>query len=234
MNTATVRQPQIRYTYLAGNGLTIAGSVEQNESQILPATGGPILSDNFSAINNLPDLVGAVTLSQAWGDIGLHGAVHRNEIRTTTGISQKNTGFAVSAAGHLNTVGKDALRGGVTYIDGASTYISFASPSVIVNAAGDSEKQKAWAAWVGYTHFWASNLRSTVHGGYVHFDKPGNADAAQLPSLEKRWWAGHVNLIWSPVPQMDTGIEWVHWDRKVQSGAKGNDDRVDLQVKFYF
>jgi hypothetical protein len=185
----------------------------------------------------VPDLVGAAILSQPWGNIGLHAALHRNEIRTNAAggsLNQHKTGFAVSVAGHLNTFGKDALRGGVTYVDGASNYISFSSPSVVVNAAGDVETQKAWGIWGGYTHYWASNLRSTVHGGYVHFDKPGNADANQLASLEKRWWAAHVNLIWSPVPQMDTGIEWMHWNRKIQSGAKGNDDRVDLQVKFYF
>ena len=60
---------------------------------------------------------------------------------------------------------------------------------------------------------------------------PKTFDPAQI---EKRWYAGHVNLIWSPVPQTDFGVEYVYWNREVQSGAKGTDQRVDVQLKFYF
>jgi len=245
MNTATVRQPQIRYTYLAGNGLSVAGSVEQNESQLGTGSAAATslaghLTDNTTGggYSNWPDLVGSVNWSQPWGNLGAHAAVHQNELRSTTTTSHTETGYAFSVTGHLNTIGKDALRAGVTYIDGASNYISFASPSVIENTTtGEFSTQKAWGGWGGYTHFWAANLRSTVHGGYVHFDKPSAASGlstAALAGIEKRWWAGHVNLIWSPVPQTDFGIEYVYWNREVQSGAKGTDQRVDLQLKFYF
>ena len=44
----------------------------------------------------------------------------------------------------------------------------------------------------------------------------------------------HVNLIWSPVPKMDFGIEYMHANREVESGADGDLDRIQFSAKYAY
>src|SRR6185437_12156578 len=69
LNTANIRQPQVRYTYLAGNGLSLSASVEYNE-------GGTV---------NLPSFNTGVAWDQPWGHLMSRVGVARNEVRNTSG-----------------------------------------------------------------------------------------------------------------------------------------------------
>jgi hypothetical protein len=100
VQTANVRQPQLRYTYLAGNGITLSASVEYQESGTL-YLGGPgntqgpaamtsasvnsVTSDNtdIGGVVNLPSFNTGVAWDQPWGHIMSRVGVSRNEIRNT-------------------------------------------------------------------------------------------------------------------------------------------------------
>jgi hypothetical protein len=42
------------------------------------------------------------------------------------------------------------------------------------------------------------------------------------------------NVFWSPVRNVDLGIELRHGERKLVSGAKGSLDRVEFAAKYSF
>ncbi|NNK33905.1 MAG: porin, partial [Xanthomonadales bacterium] len=44
----------------------------------------------------------------------------------------------------------------------------------------------------------------------------------------------HVNLIYSPVPKMDFGFEFMYADREVESGADGDLTRLQFSAKYAF
>ena len=82
------------------------------------------------------------------------------------------------------------------------------------------------------TDLWTPTIRSTFMAGYQHADYP---DDILLPGLANRAaysFAG--NLFWSPVKQLDLGIEYRHAQREVVSGLKGQMDRVEMAAKFTF
>ena len=98
VNTANVRQPQVRYTYLAGNGITLSASIEYQESGTLYISPGTVAtalmtsaaisqvtSDNtdISGIVNLPSFNTGVAWDQPWGHLMARVGVSRNEIRNT-------------------------------------------------------------------------------------------------------------------------------------------------------
>jgi hypothetical protein len=43
-----------------------------------------------------------------------------------------------------------------------------------------------------------------------------------------------VNLIWSPIPAIDLGLEYVFVQRKIEAGNRGEVDRTMASAKFKF
>ncbi len=44
----------------------------------------------------------------------------------------------------------------------------------------------------------------------------------------------HLNVIYSPLPKVDVGVEYMRGKREVESGADGNLDRLQFMVKYSF
>lgn len=87
---------------------------------------------------------------------------------------------------------------------------------------------------IGYQHWWAPNVRSTVSGGVLMHDIPNYVGAGNQGSLNKRLISGHANLIWSPVSFVDVGIEYTYGYRVVQNNNHGDMHVLDgkIGVKF--
>jgi Porin subfamily len=252
MNTTNVRRPQIRYTWLAGNGLTIAGSVEQptyngNVAATSAANGAALATigdtgASTGGYNNWPAFVQALQWSQPWGHLQFAAGEEINEVRSAgatpaTSIHTQNGGYALHLSGHLNTVGKDALRGGIVWDDGAANFSSeMTTGGELYNTTtGARSSVKEWTGYASYEHFFTGQWRANATGGYAHFSgNPGFTSNTTLASMNKEFWDVNLNVIYSPVPQTDFLLEWERQYRKTFSGADGTGDRIDGMVKFYF
>jgi hypothetical protein len=150
MNTANIRQPQIRYTYLAGSGVSLSASVEYQESGtfylgsttgaqsvMTAASVSSFTSDNtdIGGVVNLPNFNAGVAWDQPWGHLMARVGVGRNEVRNTlSGVNImspasgagpnniKKWGWAIETGGYLNTWGQDQFKWLVNYSDGAANY----------------------------------------------------------------------------------------------------------------
>jgi len=103
------------------------------------------------------------------------------------------------------------------------------------------EAISAWEVYLSYQHWWTNTLRSTAAGSFerasyggVFHELTESAQLKTLDSLNSRIWMTHVNLIWSPIPQVDTGIEFMAGNRKLVSGQNGEAERVQFSTKFKF
>lgn len=116
--TVNGRVPQIRYTFLAGGGLSLAGSVEMpvtywtvpsgfnslgqvtgathqfsndlNWGTVVPNGAGTGSISNGGGIQSMPAFVGAVNWAQPWGALSLHGVLQQLEIRNDPALSINN------------------------------------------------------------------------------------------------------------------------------------------------
>lgn len=77
-------------------------------------------------------------------------------------------------------------------------------------------------------------MRSTWAYSLLMADNPTGLTAAGRDTLDKRLWSTHLNLIWSPVPQVDFGIEYLHGGRTVESGKSGDLDRFLMAAKYKY
>jgi len=142
MTTINGRVPQIRYTFLAANGLSLAGSIEMpityyniegspnnsNDLGTTPPLFGSTLGNpgGLGGVQDVPAFVGVGEWDQPWGHVAFHVAMQDLQVRNNPAVSVGNNiskfGYALYPSGHLNTWGKDRLGGGAVYSHGAANY----------------------------------------------------------------------------------------------------------------
>jgi hypothetical protein len=261
MGTFAGRLPLVRYTYAAGNGITVSAALENPSSQwtIGPSDAGivgpyvPIGVTNgtlhdLGGAQSLPTFIAAGGISQGFFDASLHAMVQRQTIDSSAdgntdlapvGLHLTEVGWAISAAGHYNTEGKNAIKGTATVGQGVGAYLwdtASANEGLVWNpSTGQVSAPTAWAVTAAYEHYWLDNLRSNVSGGFAHIGLPSAAStwtAPALAGLTKYDFSTHVNLIWSPVPWTDLGLEWAHVEHVAWDGQSGNLDRLISMAKF--
>ncbi len=131
MNTANIRQEQIRYTYLAGSGITLSASLEQNEGGFLylqnsttaPTKAVPyagsissFVTDNTDAggINSLPSLNAGIAWDQPWGHLMARVGVAQDQVRNSEvqNIFSTSVGGTHPPGNHLSKWGEAVEAGG--------------------------------------------------------------------------------------------------------------------------
>jgi Porin subfamily len=263
MNGLTNRQGTVRYTYVAGGGLSFAGAVEQPNvegidnagmSTAITASGTPTPGGANTFAQKYPDFVVKGRWDQAWGHIALAGVLRNQEVQSV-GVPNYNDspGWGGYLSGHLNTFGKDTLRAGGMIGQALGHFLSDMGSSAGIETntatAGVDQlnntavtKPLGYGVNASYTHWWTDQLRSTVMGGYSHVNVNTTSIitlAAAQNGIDKTHIAQTVNLIWSPVPQVDLGIEYTHYTRMVagpfeNTQSRGNMNRIEAMTVFKF
>jgi Porin subfamily len=251
MDGLSNRQPQFRYTFAAPGGFSAAVSIENPEAEgIVNGTTTQFTTSNIGGIDRYPDLLARVRLDQAWGHLQV-GALYRDMkvITQAAGVAirAQKSSYGLSVSGHLNTFGKDSLKSTFMWGKALGHYetdegrTSGADGLQANLATGRVSAPTTYSINVGYTHWWTQALRSTLDAGYSHnsIDHLTLSAVATQNAVDKRHIGGRVNIIWSPVPQVDLGIEydWARRDVWNSSGATqslGYMNRLEVESVFKF
>jgi hypothetical protein len=231
--TISIEDPQFRRIGAIG---TIAAAAVQTNGVIY----------NGQAI---PDIVGNLRVDQGWGSAQIMAAYH--EVRTTVAagppaVGATSAGWAVGGGVRLNLdmlARGDVLWLQATYADGALGYVFTNDNSDgliqtrqavgvglltalyadgVLNAAGTGiVKSKAWGIHGGFRHFWTPALRSAIWGKYVNIDSPGAGSLAGQALNDIRFWQVGVNTVWSPVRNLDLGVEVVYSNLRSRDNGGG-------------
>jgi hypothetical protein len=232
--TVFVRQPQVRYSMPVGKGTTLHLAVEEPESGTA-TVGSPTLTENGD--DRIPDIVARLAWTGKAGDLSL-AALGRQVRVEAAGVSATKTGWGVSAAGKLwlNEAKTSDLRAMVTYGHNASRYIglNFAPDAVYVPAKNSLEGVNVLAALAAVRISLAPQLRVNLMGSYQNVDYSGALAAAGIAGYSKQAWSGAANLFYSPVKNIDLGIEYRHAVRELVNGTDGTLDRLEFAAKYNF
>ena len=82
-----------------------------------------------------------------------------------------------------------------------------------------------------YRHFWTQKWRSNLTLGYLSVDNDVTLTGLDV-TREAR--SIHVNLIYTPQPRMDIGIEFLYADRQLESGNDGDLTRLQFSAKYAY
>jgi len=221
------RQAQIRYT--SGNWQM---SIENPETTVTPYGGGArIVADD----NHVPDVVVRYNLKGDWGSFAAAGMVRQLRYEGPSGgmqIDDATTSFALSLSGVFNFSNKDDFRWMASWGDGIGRYIGLnTSNGAVIDANGNLKAIEQIGVFGSYRHLWNDKWRSNLTVGYLSID---NDTALTGTGATKDAMSYHVNAIYSPVPKLDFGLEYIYAEREVESGNDGSMSRFQFSAKYAF
>ncbi len=207
------RRTMIRYSYgdsKAGYKVTVA--VEDPEDQF----GGG------SAAERLPQLVARFDQSFDWGAINARALAHEKRSLTTT-----KRGYGVGIGGNFKLTDKDLLMGQYTAVEGDIDQLYGSNGYRIDSSTGAITFDKNQGLVVGYSKTFNDQLRGTVAFGMNQGKTAQAVDNKRLQQL-------FVNLIYSPIKNVELGGEVIVGERTTFSGEKGAMQRLDLMGRYSF
>lgn len=223
-----VRQPQIRYT--SGN-FQIA--LEDPQTTVMPRGGGASASSDRGA---LPDLTARYNWKGSWGHFGIAALlrdlrVDRPAAGTTAAIEDSQFGGALTIGGKWNLGESNDIRYQLTG-GSISRYIGLGvTADTVLDAGNDLETIDGWAGYVAWRHLFSKKLRGNLMYARSDYDNPV---AFTGTGVTKSVSSFRLNLIYSPLPKLDVGVEYMIGQRELESGADGDIDRLQFMAKYSF
>ena len=210
------RQMQVRYT----NG-PLSISLENPETTVGRA------GTNDSSV---PDLIAKYGFKGDWGNVSVAAIVRQLKYNDGANVDSSESAGGISIAGRINSVGKDDIRFTVTSGKGLGRYIGLSlNPDAYVDANNNLATIDQTGANIGYRHFWSETTRSTL--GYAIYD--ADADAAAGVYNEKSQ-SIHANLLFSPMPKLTLGGEFIYGKLEKSNGNTGDLNRLQFSAKYSF
>lgn len=228
-----VRQAQIRFMPTFGEDYELQFALEDPNPQV----------QNGSGVTRTPDVVIAGRF-QPRDRLHVKLALLVREIRgqeDTTGDVEKQWAWGTSLSGRFLTPAlddRDSLLFQLNYGKAIGRYVNDLSSVPDENFDGifDTSNNKlqlfnVTAGYVSWQHWWGFNqLRSNFTFGFVDLNNPGFVDG----DAYKRTYRFSSNLIWSPIPRIDLGGEYLWGQRENKDGEHGDATQIQLAVKYRF
>jgi len=130
-------------------------------------------------------------------------------------------------------IGSDYATWNVSYGRGSGENImAFAGSeaNAVLTEAGTLETMPAFAFVAGFVHKWSEQVATNLSYAYGWLDAPPSRDPAAL----KRGGVGHANVIWRPVPEFATGIEYMYGAQRTAGDALGQASRIQGMFRLDF
>jgi hypothetical protein len=217
------RQAMIRYT--SGPWQF---ALENPESTITPyGGGGRIVSDD----NRTPDMVARYNLSGDWGSFTVAGLLRQLRYEGG-GINDSTNSYGLSVSAKHVFANKDDFRWMASAGKGLGRYIGLnTSNGAVIDGDGNLKAIGSWGVFGSYRHLWNEQWRSNLTLGYLSVDN--DTDLTGM-SATRNASSMHINLIYSPVPKLDLGVEYMHANRKIESSDEGALNRFQFSAKYAF
>lgn len=227
-----IRQAQIRYTQPFEGG-SVEFALEDPYNSFISSNAAAPTSGSGLIV---PDIIARVNFAGSYGKYSVAGMVRNLKVDqyagTTHAFDDSVWGYAISLNASIPTYGKDNLILQFNYGDALGRYMESEFADAFINpVTGDIEKNDQLGIVVGYRHFWASNLRSSVLYSYASRD---NDTKYVANTVDKEYQSVHANLIWSPINRVNIGAEYIWGYRELENNADGDMNRIQFSFQFAF
>ena len=199
-------------------------------------------ADDQTDDDHVADMIARVNFKSEYGSYSVaamarelsadNGGQTAGDATRPTTIDDSAWGGAVTFGGRIPTFGKDDLRFQLNYGNALGRYVTTQFKDAEYNTlTNEVETFDQYGGFLAYRHFWKDNLRSNLVYSYGAAD---NDVAISGTSVNKEFQSVHANLIWSIVPSVDLGIEYLHGYRETEFGDEGELNRIQLSAQYNF
>jgi hypothetical protein len=199
---------------------------------------------NGSGVSRVPDLVATARMDPT-EQIHMKLALIARQIRATpdtelelTTNQESATGYGLSISGRAEFPrfgSRDSVffqvnggRGIGRYINDLASVGSF--DGIIDPETGEMELIDVFAGYVSYQHWWGPTSRSNLTFGWVDLDNPNFVE----DSFYRRTLRSSLNYMWTPMPRMDLGAEFLWGERQNEDGSNGDATQIQFAAKYLF
>ncbi|WP_242333699.1 MULTISPECIES: DcaP family trimeric outer membrane transporter [Anaeromyxobacter] len=238
---ALTRSPGVRYTANFG-GPTLAVALENPQSLVLNTEKAPGTLTVGREFDRYPDVSANLTVPFSLGHLNLRAVTFEYQGRTAAGVHDSRWAWGAGVSGSVKLGKLDSVVWSVQGGDGIGRYMFTTLFQGAAFVGNDIEMWSAVAYHVGLTHNWSPTFRSNLIWTQTFFDKD-DALAAELgdPLSNKRIDAGYVNSFYSPVKNVELGLEYAYGRRTVFAAALadpsndvGTQHRVNALARYTF
>lgn len=228
-----IRQAQMRFGISLDEDKSLALSLEDPKSDI---TGG-------EDVNLVPDLIARFRWEKPYGPLGhLQAAMILRQLRAEPDnrpdITRREFAYGLTVSGKLaveSEFEKDNIVFQINTGDGMGRYINDLESDGGQDAYIDPINNKmrtlpVFSIYGAYQHWWTEEMRSNLLYGFVFVDNLSN----QPGDAYRRTHRVALNLIWSPIPRMDIGIEGLYGNRENKDDSSGHAIQAQMAVIFRF
>jgi hypothetical protein len=234
-----LRNPQIRWTPIRGS-TSFAVAIEQPANDIDTGIFSRIFPDastNVTPRNPFPDFTAQFRHSGARGHVQVSGIVRRVGFETLGQPDNEpkghDTGWGVHVAGTLKTAGRDRLLLSLVYGHGIANYMNDGGGDLAPQVRSGRAEEVAMPLLgivAYYDHYWNDKWSSSVGWARTKVD---NRNLQTTTAYYDGQYAS-ANVLYNPVKDLLTGVEYL-WGQRVDKGrAKGHDNRLQITVKYSF
>jgi hypothetical protein len=232
-----LRNPQLRITPFSRDGMTAAFSLEAPSSaldtgklsQVDPAFGAGV-----TAWNKWPDAVASFRLDRDWGHLRFAGILRevgfQFPLTPESNPSGRKTGYGLNVSGAWKLSPRDTITG---QLAGGHAIASYMNDGGVDLAPGTSLRAEAvpsvgWLLYYG--HKWSDKWSSAI--GYSEHRQSNTG--GQLPNAFHKGSYSSVNVLFYPVKNITTGLEFIWGRREDKDGASAVDNRLQFSTKVTF
>jgi hypothetical protein len=203
------------------------------------------------AVAKAPDITFASYWSQPWGHVDFRLVGRDLTVNDGKFVDRSFFGFGGGISGDVKPGWfgwvKDDITWQFTVGNGIGRYLNESDDAGLATnmtvipgsaaAAGNIivKPIPEFGASGGYQHWWLPNLRSNFTFGLSREQIPSNLiGPLESTVANKQVVTAHVNLIWSPVAFIDTGLEYMWGQRMVVANIRGTEQALigKFAVKF--
>ena len=207
------RRAMVRYSFGdAKTGYKFTFAAEDPEDQF----GGG------SANERMPQLVARIDKSFDSGAVNARVLAHEKR-----SFSQVKRGFGIGVGGSYKLSDKDLIMGQYTRVDGDVDQLYGSNGYAVDADTGNITFDKNQGLVLGYARTFTSLLRGSVVLG---LNRGRTAQAVNNRTLSQLF----VNLIYSPIKNVELGGELILGKRKTFDGEPGTLSRFDLMARYSF
>lgn len=225
-----VRQSQIRVMPKFGEEYELQFALEDPNPEVQNGTG----------VNRAPDVVIAGRF-EAHKRLHMKLALLTRQIRAQSATDDISQEFAwgTSISGRFITPyfdERDSVLFQLNYGNGIGRYVNDLSSignydGIFDPATGDLELFHVLAGYASLQHWWEMpQLRSNFTFGVVDVDNPGFLQGDAYQSTLR----ASANLLWSPIPRIDIGGEYLWGRRQNEDGESGDATQLQFAIKYRF
>ena len=240
------RQAQIRYTHSFGAGTTLALAIENPETGLIIST-NPVSAAGLGlgpSTDPLPDFT--FRLQHQWdgSSASFSGIFRRLNVDNGGGNSASAFGWGLTAGvGWRFNKGKTAIGGTVYGGKGIGRYTTMAFTSAVYNGTSTANQSLDTVLVIGgqvwLNHAWSDTIRTNVGYGRAYANvqsanKSAGGGKNGLGAYSQDTWRGWANLIWSPVNDVEIGIEYIYSFRGEANSANGKAHRIQVSFQYNF